>query len=155
MLVGCLIEIGLLQDGMFIDKERSILECRPSALRVTGQIIVGPVRNALDFVELFSFFALGKESIKEVRCCLGIMRKVVGRLRVLLEILRTDAVLVIPRDSLFDPAPVPLFVCARHNEVFYFHLLELAHPKNEILRCDFIPVRLADLCNAEGQLAVR
>src|SRR5204863_3654150 len=75
VLVGGRIEIGLLQHSMLVCKERSVLERRPSAFGMTRQIIVRAVGDTLDLIELFSFFALGKESIEKVRCCFGIMRK--------------------------------------------------------------------------------
>src|SRR5687767_11977198 len=44
-------------------------------------------------------------------------------------------------------------VFAGSYEVFHLHLLKLACAKDEIPRCDFVPKRLSDLCDAKGQFA--
>ena len=62
---------------------------------------------------------------------------------------------MIPGDAIRDPALVPLFVRAGHDEELDLHLLELAHAKDEVLRRDLVAIRLADLRDAERQLAVR
>src|SRR2546426_2402638 len=82
------------------------------------------------------------------------MRELFGFLRALLQILRTDTILVIPGDALLDPTSMPLFIGAGHDEKLNFHLLEFANAKDKILRCDLVAVRLADLSNAKRQLPV-
>src|ERR1051326_792929 len=83
------------------------------------------------------------------------MRKLVGLLWVLLQVCRTDSVLVIPGDAFLNPASVPLFISARHDEKFDLHLLELTHTEDEVFWRDFIPVGFADLSDSEWKFAVR
>lgn len=45
------------------------------------------------------------------------------------------------------------FVFARHHEIFQLRLFKLAHAENEVARRDLVAERLADLGNAERQLA--
>ena len=71
-----------------------------------------------------------------------------------LQILRPDSVLVIPGDAIGNPALVPFFIRTGHDEEFDFHLLEFANTEDEILRRDFVAIGLADLRDAERQLAI-
>src|SRR5437868_13747823 len=103
---------------MLVNDERSILECCPAAFGVTGQTVVGAIGNAFDFVELLRFFTLGNESIEKIRGGFGVVRKLLRRLRVLLEVLRTNPVLVILGDSLRNPLTMPVRVRAVHDEGF-------------------------------------
>src|ERR1051326_3437374 len=82
------------------------------------------------------------------------MRQLIRFLWVLLQVLGTDTVLVVPGHTLFDPTPVPLFIGSGHNEKLDLHLLELADAKDEILRRDFVSIRLADLCDTEWEFPV-
>src|ERR1044071_2853540 len=103
MLIRRLIEVSLLEDGVFIRERRAVCEYSLAALRVAGQIVIGPVRNTFDFVELPCLLSLRKEPVKKIRGGLGVMGKLFLRLRVLLEIRRLDAVLVIPGDAICNP----------------------------------------------------
>ena len=49
---------------------------------------------------------------------------------------------------------MPRFVLARRDEVLDLHLLELAHAEDEVARRDLVAERLADLRDAERQLAI-
>jgi len=84
---SALIEIGLFQDRMFVREKRSVLKRSSAAFGMAGEIVVRAVRNTFHFVELLFFFTLRKESIKKIRCCLCVMGKLFGLLRVLFEIL--------------------------------------------------------------------
>ena len=58
-----------------------------------------------------------------------------------------------PRKARLEPALVPGLVGPRLDEVLDLHLLELAHPEDEVARGDLVAKRLADLGDAEGQAA--
>ena len=46
-------------------------------------------------------------------------------------------------------------IVAGRDEKFQFHLFELARAEGEIARVNFVAERLADLCDAEGNLLAR
>ena len=50
---------------------------------------------------------------------------------------------------------MPLFILAGFDEKFQFRLFKLAHAEDEVLGGDFVAERLADLGDAERQLARR
>ena len=75
-------------------------------------------------------------------------------MRVLFQILRADTILVIPRHPFVDPTLVPLFIGSRNDEILDFQLFKLANTENEILRCNFIAVCLADLSYTKRKLAI-
>src|SRR4030095_9837419 len=155
MLIGRLIKVRLLEHGMFVRQRCSVFEARLAALRVTGQVVVWSSRNPFNLVELTAFFAFGKETIEKVRSRLGVMRKLVRRLNMFFQIIGTNAVFVVPANAIGNPATVHLFVLSGHDEVFDFHLLELAYTKDEVLRRDLVSISLADLGNAERQFSIR
>src|SRR5207244_10944176 len=78
------------------------------------------------------------------------------------EVLRPDAVPLVPGEALLDPHVVPVLVggLSVHrlvgiDEELQLHLLELARPENEVPRRDLVPEALADLRDPERQLAPR
>src|SRR5262245_36455772 len=83
------------------------------------------------------------------------MRKLLGLIGVLSEVLRLESVLVIPRNAIGNPPLVPLFVGARHYEILNFHLFELAHPEDEVLRSNLVAICLSDLRNTERKFSIR
>ncbi len=54
-----------------------------------------------------------------------------------------------------DPVLVPLRGLVRRDEELHLHLLELAHPEEEVARRDLVAERLADLRDPERRLAAR
>ena len=60
-----------------------------------------------------------------------------------------------PRHEFVHPAPVPLLVSPRPDEVLDLHLLELAGSKRKIAGGDLVAKRLADLADAERQALAR
>src|SRR5262249_43967143 len=148
-------EVGLFQNGMIVGEKRTVLKNRFAAFGVTDQIVIRTVCNAFNLIELLAFLTLRKKTVQEVRRRFRVMGEFLRLLRVLLEVLRLDSVFVIPADAVGDPAAVPLLVLSGHDEEFDLHLLELANSKDEILRRDFVSIRLTDLRNSKRQLTVR
>src|SRR5262249_19098909 len=155
MSVRRLIKVGLLENRMLVEYERTILENSPSAFRVARQVIIGTVCDSFHFVKLLVFIiTFWEEAIEQVRGCFRVMSQFFRRLYKLFEVLRSNPILVIPVDSLGDPLLMPLLIGAWHHEEFNLHLLELAHAENEILGCDLVSVCLTNLSNSERQLAI-
>ena len=97
-----------------------------------------------------------REAVFDVDRLLRVVRELVGR------------VLAEPQARRIDPEP--LVPCASRgqpglecgsgfglgpDEVLHLHLLELAHPEDEVARADLVAERLADLGDAERQLLAR
>ena len=76
---------------------------------------------------------------------------VVGQLLVLVppQFFGADTEPDVPRHPLLRPLGVGPLLLAGLDEVLHLHLLELAHPEDELARHDLIPERLADLGDAE------
>ncbi len=118
-------------------------------LGVRSQIEVGPVGDA------FELFDADRIAVHQVDRRLGVVCQVGRRDVVLLEILAPQAAHVHPPvDTLLHPAPVPLLVLARAHEILDFHLLELAHPEDEVSRRDLVAEGLSNLRDPERQLAI-
>jgi hypothetical protein len=75
------------------------------------------------------------------------------RLLVESQVARVDAETREPVEAVVDPLLVRLLVLARAHEIFHLHLLELARAEDEVARRDLVAERLADLRDAERQLA--
>ncbi len=60
-----------------------------------------------------------------------------------------------PAEPLAEPVLEPLCRVRGCDEELHLHLLELADAEEEVARCDLVPERLADLCDAERRLASR
>src|SRR5205814_6853824 len=81
----------------------------------------------------------------------------------LAQVLRVHAEVEVPVEAVFDPALVPRFVAqlaglehrGRLDEELNLHLLELARAEDEVAGGDLVAERLADLRDAERQLAPR
>ena len=113
MLIRRRLEIGLLQNRMLVRNGRAVLETRPAAFRVAGQVVVRAVCDAFNLVVLPCFFAFRKESIEQIGRRLRVVREFLRLLRVFLQVRGFDAVLVIPGDAIRDPPRMPFFIRCR------------------------------------------
>ena len=114
---------------------------------VLGQVVVGTVGHAPQLAP-----AEGKQEL-EVRGGLGVEAQLLGVVVTQAEvlILQSDA----QQPVVAEGAPVvePLQVGAGLAEELQLHLLELADAEDEVARGDLVAEGLADLADAEGQLA--
>ena len=131
-LVGLGVEVGQILAGHVL---------------VLGQVVVGTVRHAPQLAP-----AEGEQEL-EVRGGLGVEAQLLG-------VVVTQAeVLVLQSDAqqpvVAEGAPVvePLQIGAGLAEELQLHLLELADAEDEVARGDLVAEGLADLADAEGQLA--
>ena len=116
-------------------------------LGMVAKVIISAIGNA------FKLFHAVRKLIFDVIAGFGIMREVLFRSRINIDIFTLQPLLFPPFDTGFLPIFMPFFVFARHNEIFQFRLLKLANAKNEVARRNFVAERLADLGDAERQLA--
>ena len=93
------------------------------------------------------------EAVLHVDGLLGVVRQLVGGVLAEAQPRGRDAVALVPR----APCRQPLLEGRRGrlaggHEVLHLHLLELAHPEDEVARADLVAEGLADLGDAEGHL---
>ncbi len=131
-------------------EERQVLA---GVLAVGGEVVVGAVGDAL---ELTPRVAGEPELVLDVDGPLGVVRQLLlGGVVVESQVLRIDAQVDVPVETLIDPVLVPLFVLARLDEELHLHLLEFAGAEDEVARCDLVAEALADLRDAERRLLAR
>src|SRR5262245_65072137 len=70
-------------------------------------------------------------------------------------VLRSNAVALIPFKAFMDPLLMPCFIRARYAEKFDLHLLELTGAERKIARRDLISKRFTDLSDSERQFFPR
>ena len=114
-------------------------------LGVGAEVEIGAVGDAFEFFE-----AVGK-AVHHVHRRLGVVRQFLGRHFVEAQVVLVDPLLAPPCQALGHPALVPCLVAAWGHEELQLHLLELAHPEDEVARRDLVAERLADLRDAERQ----
>ena len=117
-------------------------------LSVADEVEVRAVRDPLDLGE-----AGEREVELDVHRALGVVRELVLGVLADAQLLLADAEAGPPVEPLLDPALVPLLVGAGEDEVLDLHLLELAVTEDEVAGGDLVAERLADLGDAEGELA--
>src|SRR5882724_932976 len=119
-----------------------------------AQIKVGPVSDAHQLVPLALFlFTFGKKAIVNIDGALGIVRQLCFRLFVKPQVVGRNTDVHEPLITRVYPFLMDLFVLARPDKIFHFHLFELSRTKDEVTRRDFVAKRFANLRYAEGQLA--
>src|SRR5581483_5704067 len=148
-IVG-LVEVGQPLGRMFVLHHlRGDLEFVLVA-RVGAEIEVLPVGDA------FQFLPADGELVEDVYRALGVVRAIRLRHFVELQVLPFQPDLLDPPvQVILDPLLVHRFGVFRVDEVFDLHLLQFAHAENEVPGRDLVAEGLADLRDAEGQLAVR
>ena len=114
---------------------------------VLGQVIVGAVGNAPQLTP-----AEGEEELK-VSGGLGVEAQLLGVVVTQSEILVLQA--DVQQELVAEAAPVlkPLKIGAGLAEELKFHLLKLSYAEDEVAGGDLVAEALADLSDAEGQLA--
>ena len=127
-------------------------EVLAGALLVLGEVVVGAVGDAL---ELAPLRADEVEPVLDVHRPGGVVRALLLRVLVQPEVVRVNAEAGPPVQALLNPVLVPVLVGARLDEELHLHLLELAGAEDEVARRDLVAKRLADLADAEGNLAPR
>ena len=143
---GRLDDIGDIARVLLLIEIRQVFAGRVLMLR---QVIIRAVGNAPELAPA------EREQELEVRRRLGIeaqlLRVMVAQAKVLLLHAEREQPL------LAEAAPVgePLEVRTRLTEELQLHLLEFTHAENEVARRDLVAERLADLADAERQLAAR
>src|SRR4030042_2428392 len=110
------------------------------------QIEVSAVDNARQFCPAY------REQVFYVVTIAGVMGKLILVMLAEPEVLLFDAQVDIPVEPFLYPLIEPLPISARLDEVLDFHLLELAHPEDEVARGNLISEGFAYLGNTEGQL---
>src|SRR5579875_1241884 len=136
-LAGVLVQVGHVHTG---------------SAGVRGQVEVRPVGDALQLAPLG---AGETEPVLDVDGALGVMRQLLLGVLVQPQVLLADAEAGVPVQAGVDPLLVPLLVGARADEELHLHLLELAGAEDEVPRRDLVAERLADLPDAERDLAPR
>ena len=116
-------------------------------LRVRTQVEVRSVGDAFEFLH-----AVG-EAVHDIHGGLRVVRQFVVRDVEELQVVAVDPLPFPPAQAFVHPALVPILVVAGGDEELELHLLELAHPEDEVARRDLVAERLADLCDAERKLA--
>ncbi len=98
--------------------------------------------------------------ILDVGGALGVVGQLIGRVLAQAQVLLAEAVPPEPRHAVLDPPLVPVLVggaavhrLQRIDEELDLHLLELTGAKDEVARRDLVAKGLADLRDAERQLA--
>jgi hypothetical protein len=124
-----------------------VLELRRRVARVLGEVVVAAVRDALelrpaDRVEVF-----------DVARAARVVRALLGGVLANPEPAFAQAVSEVPAHPLVDPVAPPALRVPRRDEVLHLHLLELAHPEEEVAGRDLVAERLTHLRDAEGRLA--
>ena len=117
-------------------------------LLVLLQVEVRPVGDPLHLGE-----PAEGEVVLDVHRPLGVVGELLLRVLADVQLLLGDAEAQPPVEPLLDPAIVPLLVAAGEDEVLDLHLLELAVAEDKVAGGDLIAERLADLGDAERQLA--
>ncbi len=131
VLVGLVIEVGHILTGNLL---------------VTGQIVVGTIRNAPELAP-----AEGEEEL-QIRCGLGIERQLLLLMVSCPQHLLRNAQIQQPVLTELLPVSEPLQIGIRLAEELQLHLLELSGTEGEVARCDLVTEGLSDLTDSEGQL---
>ena len=124
-------------------------EVLPRRLRVVPEVEVAAVVDALELLPA------EREAVLDVDRLLRVVGQLVRSVLAEAEPRRGHAVALVPR----APARQPLLEGGGRlvgaHEVLHLHLLELAHPEDEVARADLVAERLADLGDPERQLLAR
>ena len=122
----------------------------PDASRVARQVEVAAVVDPLELLPA------EREAVFDVDRLLGVVGQLVGRVLAQPQALGRDAVALVPGAPVRQPRLERLGgLGLGTDEVLHLHLLELAHPEDEVARADLVAERLADLGDPERQLLAR
>ena len=118
----------------------------PGGLLVVAQVEVAPVVDALQLLPA------EREAVLDVDRLLGVVRQLVRRMLAEAQPGGRHAVPRVPVPAARQPLLEDARGIVGAHEVLHLHLLELAHPEDEVARADLVAEALADLCDAERQL---
>ena len=119
----------------------------PSAWR--PEVQVAAVVDALELLPA------EREPVLDVDRLLGVVGQLVRGVLAEAQPLRRDAVALVPRPPPAAATPRSCRGAVRPDEVLHLHLLELAHPEDEVAGADLVAERLADLGDPERDLLAR
>ena len=129
----------------FLARLVEVFEVFAGGVLVLGEVEIPAHGDSLQFLQAV------REMESDVRTRLCVVRELFLRVDVLGELVGGDSDGYEPLFAGVDPVAVHrLPIVVGRNEVFDFHLFELAAAEYEIARRDFIAERLADLRDAEG-----
>ena len=138
------------RDDVLVGRLVEVLELLARRLGVPRQVEVAAVVDALELLPA------EREAVFDVDRLLRVVGQLVGGVLAQAEPLGRHAVALVPRAALRQPHLERL---GRRgvgpDEVLHLHLLELAHPEDEVARADLVAERLADLGDPERQLLAR
>ena len=138
------------RDDVLAGRLVEVLELLARRLRVARQVEVAPVVDALELLPA------EREAILDVDRLLRVVRQLVGRVLAQAEARGRHAVALVPGAALGQPLlERRRGRLVRPDEVLHLHLLELAHPEDEVAGADLVAERLADLGDPERQLLAR
>src|SRR5437879_2660793 len=126
-----------------------VLELLAGELRVSTQVVIGSVVDALELVPP------ERERELDVRRGRRVVRALVVRVVAEPHLLRRDPLLDMPRETRFLPLAVEAQRLRGTREVLHLHLLELARAEDEVAGGDLVAKRLANLCDPERELLSR
>ena len=138
------------RDDVLVGRLVEVLELLARRLAVARQVEVAAVVDALELLPA------EREAVFDVDRLLGVVGELVGGVLAQAQPLGRDAVPLVPGAALRQPHLERLGGrLLRADEVLHLHLLELAHPEDEVARADLVAERLADLGDPERQLLAR
>src|SRR5437764_12852302 len=118
------------------------------------QVEVAAVRDAHQLLPLCVVaLAFGEEAVVYVNGAARVVRAVFLRDLDELQILADESEARVPVDVSLDPLVQNALVLAGLDEVLKLHLFELARAQDEVAGRDLVSARLADLRDADGELA--
>ena len=138
------------RDEVLVGRRVEVLEVLAAGLRMARQVEVAPVVDALELLPA------EREAVLDVDRLLGVVGQLVGGVLAQAEPRRRHAVALVPGAPLGQPLLERVGrLGLGPDEVLHLHLLELAHPEDEVARADLVAERLADLGDPERQLLAR
>ena len=135
------------RDEVLLGRRVEVLEVLARRLGVAGQVEVAAVVDALQLLPA------EREAVLDVDGLLGVVRQLVGRVLAQAQPLGRDAVRLVPGAAARQPVLERVArLVAGLDEELHLHLLELAHPEDEVAGADLVPEALADLGDPERHL---
>ena len=137
------------RDDVLVGRLVEVLELLARRLAVARQVEVAAVVDALELLPA------EREAVFDVDRLLRVVGQLVGRVLAQPQPRRGHAVPLVPGPPLRQPRLERGGGLVRADEVLHLHLLELAHPEDEVAGADLVAERLADLGDPERQLLAR
>ena len=135
-------------DVVLVGLAVEVLQALAGSLLMAAQVVVGAVGNAPQLAPVGE-----REGIFDISGGTAVESQLCGLVVTQAQVLLLDAQAQQPVLAVILPVSEPLQVGARLAEELALHLLELAGTEGEVARRDLVAEGLADLADAEGQLA--